>query len=47
MRNAFPANAKILDLSGKTVFPGLVGMHEHLFYTGPIGIRMARLTTVR
>ena len=31
LRNAFPANAKILDLSGKTVIPGLVGMHEHLF----------------
>ena len=35
LRNAFPPNAKILDLSGKTVMPGLVGMHEHLFYTGP------------
>jgi imidazolonepropionase-like amidohydrolase len=35
LRNAFPANAKILDFSGKTVIPGLVGMHEHLFYTGP------------
>jgi imidazolonepropionase-like amidohydrolase len=35
LKNAFPANAKILDLSGKTVIPGLVGMHEHLFYTGP------------
>jgi imidazolonepropionase-like amidohydrolase len=35
LRNAFPPNAKILDLAGKTVIPGLVGMHEHLFYTGP------------
>src|ERR1700723_379857 len=35
LRNAFPPNAKILDLPGKTVIPGLVGMHEHLFYTGP------------
>jgi len=35
LRNAFPANAKILDFSGKTVIPGLVGMHEHLFYTAP------------
>jgi imidazolonepropionase-like amidohydrolase len=35
LRNAFPANAKVLDLTGKTVIPGLVGMHEHLFYTGP------------
>jgi len=35
LRNAYPPNAKILDLAGKTVIPGLVGMHEHLFYTGP------------
>ena len=35
LRNAFPPNAKILDLNGRTVIPGLVGMHEHLFYTGP------------
>ena len=35
-RVAYPPNAKILDLTGKTVIPGLVGMHEHLFYpTGP------------
>jgi imidazolonepropionase-like amidohydrolase len=35
LRNAFPANAKVLDLSGRTVLPGLVGMHEHLFYPAP------------
>jgi imidazolonepropionase-like amidohydrolase len=35
LRNAFPPNAKVLDLTGRTVMPGLVGMHEHLFYTGP------------
>lgn len=35
LRNAYPPNAKVLDLSGKTVIPGLVGMHEHLFYTSP------------
>jgi imidazolonepropionase-like amidohydrolase len=35
LRNAYPAGAKILDLQGKTVIPGLVGMHEHLFYTTP------------
>jgi imidazolonepropionase-like amidohydrolase len=27
-----PAGAKIIDATGKTVIPGLVGMHEHLFY---------------
>jgi imidazolonepropionase-like amidohydrolase len=35
LKSAFPKNAKILDLTGRTVIPGLVGMHEHLFYTGP------------
>jgi imidazolonepropionase-like amidohydrolase len=35
LRNAYPPNAKILDLSGHTVLPGLVGMHEHLFYPTP------------
>jgi imidazolonepropionase-like amidohydrolase len=27
-----PAGAKVLDLTGYTVIPGLVGMHDHLFY---------------
>ncbi|HEX6773680.1 MAG TPA: amidohydrolase family protein [Acidobacteriaceae bacterium] len=35
LRNAYPPDAKILDLTGKTVMPGLVGMHEHLFYPTP------------
>jgi imidazolonepropionase-like amidohydrolase len=30
-----PSDAKTLDLTGHTVYPGLVGMHEHLFYTEP------------
>jgi len=29
---AVPANAKVLDLTGRSVMPGLVGMHDHLFY---------------
>jgi len=33
----WPEGAKALDLTGKTVFPGLVGMHEHLFYPLPEG----------
>jgi imidazolonepropionase-like amidohydrolase len=37
LKHAYPPNAKILDLTGKTVIPGLVGMHEHLFYTSPEG----------
>jgi len=31
-----PKEAQILDLTGHTVLPGLVGMHNHLFYTHSI-----------
>ena len=31
----YPSNAKVLEMTGKTVIPGLVGMHEHLFYPTP------------
>ena len=27
-----PTDARVLDLSGDTVVPGIVGMHDHLFY---------------
>ena len=30
-----PENAKVVDLSGYSVIPGLVGMHDHLFYPAP------------
>jgi imidazolonepropionase-like amidohydrolase len=33
--SSYPSNAKVLDMTGKTVIPGLVGMHEHLFYPTP------------
>ena len=33
-----PAGAQALDLNGQTVIPGLVGMHEHLFYPSGSGI---------
>ncbi len=29
---AIPAGARVLDLPGRTVLPGFVGMHDHLFY---------------
>jgi hypothetical protein len=31
----YPPKAKVLDMTGKTLIPGLVGMHEHLFYPLP------------
>jgi imidazolonepropionase-like amidohydrolase len=31
-QNPPPSGAKILDLTGSTVIPGLVGMHDHLVY---------------
>jgi imidazolonepropionase-like amidohydrolase len=34
-----PASAKSLDLSGHTAMPGLVGMHDHLFYATDQGDR--------
>ena len=33
-----PEGARTLDLTGQTVIPGLVGMHEHLFYPSGGGI---------
>jgi imidazolonepropionase-like amidohydrolase len=35
-----PAGAQIMDLTGNTVIPGIVGMHEHLFYNSGNGIPM-------
>ena len=32
-----PGNARVLDLTGRTALPGLVGMHDHLFYTTETG----------
>jgi imidazolonepropionase-like amidohydrolase len=29
---SIPKGAEVLDLTGKSVIPGLVGMHEHMFY---------------
>ena len=35
---AGPSGAQTMDLTGSTVIPGLVGMHEHLFYPSGDGI---------
>ena len=44
-----PENVRIVDLTGKTVMPGLVMLHEHLYYTtgpgvyGQLGVSFSRL----
>ena len=44
-----PDGATVIDLTGKSVFPGLVMMHEHLYYTtgpgvyGQLGVSFSRL----
>jgi imidazolonepropionase-like amidohydrolase len=32
-----PGGAKVVDLAGRTVIPGLVGMHDHMYYPAPGG----------
>jgi imidazolonepropionase-like amidohydrolase len=36
-----PQGAQLLDRSGYTVIPGLVGMHNHLYYTDSIAMQLA------
>ena len=44
-----PAGATVVDLTGKSVLPGLVMLHEHLYYTtgpgvyGQLGVSFSRL----
>lgn len=40
-----PAGARIMDLPGHTVIPGIVGAHDHLFYTAAGGRRVQASTT--
>ena len=48
-RTATPSGATIVDLTGKSVMPGLVMLHEHLYYTtgpgvyGQLGVSFSRL----
>src|SRR3989454_1756007 len=32
-----PAGARVMDMNGSTVIPGIIGMHDHLFYTAAGG----------
>ena len=40
---AAPAGSEVLDGRGSTVIPGLVGMHDHLFYATDAGLRQVSL----
>ena len=37
---ALPTGAKVMELTGHTVIPGLIGMHEHMHYPSGGGIPM-------
>jgi len=36
-----PPGAQLLDRAGYTVIPGLVGMHDHLYYTDSISVQVS------
>lgn len=40
-----PTGARTMALAGHTVIPGIVGMHDHMFYTAPGGRRVASTLT--
>jgi imidazolonepropionase-like amidohydrolase len=40
---AIPKGAKVLDLPGYSVMPGLVGMHDHLYFPQPINLAGRRV----
>jgi imidazolonepropionase-like amidohydrolase len=39
--NSIPQGAQRMELSGYTVIPGLVGMHNHLYYTDSAAVQFA------
>ncbi len=34
---AIPAGAQVLDLTGHTAIPGLIGLHDHMYYSSAAG----------
>jgi len=34
---AVPADARVIDVTGKTIIPGIVGLHDHMYYGFPNG----------
>ena len=36
-----PTGAQVLDRGGYTVIPGLVGMHDHLYYTNSYSVQLS------
>ena len=41
-----PSGAKVLDLPDHTVFPGIIGMHDHMFYPQPVNMEGRRVRGV-
>jgi imidazolonepropionase-like amidohydrolase len=41
-----PPGAKVLDLTDRSVMPGLVGMHNHMFYPQPVNLAGQRVRGV-
>jgi imidazolonepropionase-like amidohydrolase len=41
-----PAGAKVIDLTDHSVMPGLVGMHDHMFYPQPVNLAGQRIRGV-
>jgi imidazolonepropionase-like amidohydrolase len=40
-----PSNARVLDFTGKTVIPGIVGLHDHMYYGSSVTGSRTMLTS--